>query len=201
MHLRDPHALRVVEIDDGPDLSHGVKPVVAQMGPNQGRASLLDEAIVTVLMGSAPGQFRFRFQPAQNTRHVVVEELRTVVGVNLSHVERGMGQNLVESIAYDLIAASQDGPALGPGRGHIGNMHGVDVLTGGAGAAVMDQVNLEVPRFLLLLGSAFRRGIAEQTVAGSRLSSGKAGLVLSDPVQDPLNSRYADPLQLLQQLG
>jgi hypothetical protein len=113
---------------------------------------------------------------------VVVEELGTVVGVKLSHGEREMGQNLVESIPYDLIAASQDGSALAPGRGHIDHLNGVDVLTGGARAAVMDQVNLEVPRFLLLPGNTLHRDITEETVARSRLGSGKAGLVLPDPV-------------------
>jgi len=69
---------------------------------------------------------------------VVAEELRTVVRVDLQDGEGHSQHDVLEGVPHHQVAAPQHRYPLTPTGGHIDELHGVHVLPGGLGAAMVN---------------------------------------------------------------
>jgi len=100
--------------------------------------------------------------------HVVIEELAAVVGVDLQDGEGQTRENARERVSHDQETATQDGSPFAPARSHVDHLDRTDVLTRGAGATMMHQVDLEVAGNLFVPRDAPHGDISGDAVGRAR---------------------------------
>jgi len=118
---------------------------------------------------------------------MVIEELRSIVGMEFADEEGQPGQNALKGIVHDQVAATQHRHPLTPAGGHDHHLQGVHVFPSRAGAAMVDEVHLEVAELSLIPGDASHGNVTGQTVAGLGLRARQARLILTKTFEDTLD--------------
>jgi hypothetical protein len=77
----DPHL--IIELIDSQHVGDGVEAFIAQISPDQGGVLLFDARIVILVVGAAAREGHALDALAPEAKHMMIEELTPVVGVNL----------------------------------------------------------------------------------------------------------------------
>lgn len=78
--------------------------------------------------GAAAGEADMRIVRAQRGEEVGIQEFTAVIGMDLTHGEGKLGEEIDQRIGDDNVTAAQNGPSATPAGGHINKLEHVDVF-------------------------------------------------------------------------
>jgi len=108
----EPHEF--VELVEQACLSDGIEAAVAQVGADQSKVLLLDEAIVVLVERAAAGDSDTGHLVSPEAEQVVVEEFGAIVGVDLADGEGDAAHDALGGILHHPLAVTQHSSLFAP---------------------------------------------------------------------------------------